>query len=453
MGPEPERLLERDRIEDVLTEGGPPPPVVVIQYGNPKRPWLLTIGAIVALALGFAYAYHRRVVARLHAQAQLAERDLHRAMERVRLEENERRLKAMPQAPVVGPAEMATVPVAAGPGVAVLPQASAPTPSPAPPAPGDSPAGEAKAPTTAAEAGRPGPGQPASVRPRVLTQLTGVPAPTEAIGPQPAPTTGTTKGTDAAGTGQPAGTRPPNTAASVAAAPSPFDELDGVGGPGRAPAPTDAAAAPASAAVIAKSRPGARTPGAAAPPVAGPAERPLPSREETERQIREEAAAIKQGNDQRLEQQQEDLNVLRDDERKHFLDELRMILKVQRGTAGPEIERLSNRSGRTEDPRLLMRARMVIGENRISQHAKVQKLREFGVPEAVILDYLANGLNKNLGARNGPRTRNEVWIRAGRLLLKYYDDDAHSPAAQVRAAVPPAAPAGRTADGGNPRQR
>ena len=451
MGPEPENLLERDRIEDVLAEDGPPPPVVVVQYGNKLRPWLLTIGAIVVLALGSAYAYHRREVARLRTQFQLADRDLHRAMEQARIEENERRLKALPPAPLVGPAEMSAILVSAGAGVSALPRASGPPPA-APPASGDSPAEEAKAPTPAAEVGRPGSGQPASLRPRVLTQLTGDLDPAGTPGPQPAVPNGTTKATGPAGIGQPDGSPPPTTAASDAAAPSPFDELDGVGGPDRALAPTDAAAAPASAAMVADSKPGAQTPDAMAPPDVRPAEPPLPSREETERQIRAEAAAIKQGNDQRLEQQQEDLHVLHDDERKQFTDELRMILKVQGPAAGPEIERLSNRAGRTEDPRLLMRARMVIGESRISQHAKVRKLREFGVPEAVILDYLCRTLDKNLGARNGPRTRNEVWTRAGKILLRYYDLDAHRPsdppAVAGHPADPPAAPVGMPAAGG-----
>ena len=103
-----------------------------------------------------------------------------------------------------------------------------------------------------------------------------------------------------------------------------------------------------------------------------------------------------------------------------------------------------------------MRARMVIGENRISQHAKVRKLREFGVPESVILDYLANVQEKNRGVRYGPRTRDEVWTRAGQLLLRYYDLDAHRPsdppAAAGHPADPPAAPVGIPAAGGTPRR-
>jgi hypothetical protein len=453
MEPERENLLEIDRIEDVLEQDGPPQPVVVVQNRNRVLPSLLIVGSIVLLALGSAFAY--REVVRWRRQAELARRDLHRAIEQAQAEENERRLKALPTpadppevfATGAGPSDStdaSPVLASAGAGTQTGPPASGPSQSPELQATDASPSGEPGAPTPSAEARRPAAGSPA-LRPKVLTHLIGRadPALTPGSGaPVPA---GPTPGPGPAPSGQPAESSAPITASGSAAGRSPFDDLNEGGEPGRAPA--DAATAPASASVVTDPKAGAETPAASAPPDATPTEPPLPSREETERQIREEAAAIRQNNDQRLEQQQEDLHVLRDDERRQFLDELRMILKVQGRMAGPEIERLSNRAGRSDDPRLLMRARMVIGENRIPQRAKVRKLREFGVPETVILDYLANGLNKNLGARNGPRTRNEVWIHAGELLVKYYDLDASRPA------DPPATPAGHPAAGGAPRPR
>jgi type II secretory pathway pseudopilin PulG len=456
MAPEPENLLESEQIEDVLEQDGPPdvleqdgppPPVVVVQNRNRVLPGLLIVGSIVVLALGSAFAY--REVVRLRKQAELAQRDLQRAIEQARVEENERRLASLPPPPIIGPPEVAATSsgrsdlpgaLAVG-GMSTRPQESGPSPSPQPEASGTSPSGGPTAPTPSGEAGRPDSGSPAP-RPKVLTQLIGGADPASTPGPGPAVS------------GRAANSKPPITAAESPAT-SPFDDLNNGGEPGRGPAPGEGAA-PASASMVAE-KAGAPTPADSALPVAMPAEPPLPSREETERQILEEAAAIKQDRNQQLEQQREDLQGLRDDERRQFLDELRMILKVQGRMAGQEIERLSNRTGRTEDPRLLIRARVVIGENRISQHAKVRRLREFGVPETVILDYLANALNKDLGARNGPRTRNEVWIRAGKLLLKYYDDDAprpaDPPAAGGRPAVPPAAPAGQPADAGTPRTR
>jgi hypothetical protein len=161
-------------------------------------------------------------------------------------------------------------------------------------------------------------------------------------------------------------------------------------------------------------------------PTAGPAEvarpavdAPLPSKEETERQIREEAARKQQELDDQFANQREDLDALRDEERSRFRDELRRILEAYGNRAGHEIEKLSVRSGRDEDPKKQARALRVIWDSHIAQKTKVQKLRAIGIPETVILDYLANTLDRELGAKNGPRTRNEVWVRAARLLLIY----------------------------------
>ncbi len=148
-------------------------------------------------------------------------------------------------------------------------------------------------------------------------------------------------------------------------------------------------------------------------------------------------------NNQRLAQQQEDLQTLRDDERRQFLEELRMTLKVYGRKAGPQIEELSLRAGRDEDPVKLKRAYRVIGSGRGTQQSKVLQLRALGVSESVILDFLANELNHDLGARNGPRSRNDVWIHAARLLLDYESRaprPADVPAAPGRPPGRPAAP-------------
>ncbi len=77
---------------------------------------------------------------------------------------------------------------------------------------------------------------------------------------------------------------------------------------------------------------------------------------------------------------------------------------------------------------------------------KVRQLRELGVPEPVILDYLANNYNNDLRSRNGPRTRNDVWVKAALLLLAYEPtppgqkaDDGHA-AADSRAGRPASRP-------------
>jgi hypothetical protein len=160
-------------------------------------------------------------------------------------------------------------------------------------------------------------------------------------------------------------------------------------------------------------------PGQPGPVAAAAAEPPLPSREETERQIRETAARMQRENARRLTQQQQDIETVRDDERRRFLDELRMILEAHGRQAGPEIEELSIRSGRDEDPIKRRMAYRVMSMGRQSQRMKVHHLREIGVSEPVILDFLANEVNQDRGSRNGPRTPNDVWVKAARLLLSY----------------------------------
>ena len=117
---------------------------------------------------------------------------------------------------------------------------------------------------------------------------------------------------------------------------------------------------------------GAAVPGASRPqdgdvspakpvgPVAA-AEPPLPSKEETERQIREEAARKQAEADHRVAQQEEDLQTLRDDDRSRFREDLRMVLQEYGKQAGKEIEELSVRAGRDDDPDRRAQAYRVLG--------------------------------------------------------------------------------------------
>jgi hypothetical protein len=231
---------------------------------------------------------------------------------------------------------------------------------------------------------------------------------------------------------------PVETAAIVPDSRSPFEDLEGISDNVPAPArPDGPAPAPATK---------AGTPAVAAAP---PAEPPLPSREEDERQTLEEAARAQQANDARLAQQEQDLRALREEDRRQFLDELEMVLKTHGKRAGPEIEHLSQRIGRREDPKMLARARWVIAESRTSQRGKVRILRTMGVPETVILDYLANDLNRKVGARDGPRTRDEVWVQAALRLLKYSRETPQS----ADAAAPGGRPTGRPAGAPQPAGR
>ncbi len=386
MTPEPGNLLESDRIEDVLQDESaaqdetPAAPVMVVQAGSRARPWLLIGSTIAAVGLGSAYSYHRHEIERLNAEAEIARHDYLRAVEQARADENERQLKAAPpsaETPAVSdsPLTPASPPIA----LAVS------TPPPSPPTPHPTPA----APTPTPEP---------KTAPKVAAGPAAPERPVEVVA------------TVAEAAKLDSSDRPPAFA--------PFG--DPIEGRTITRAPLDREAAPASASPLdIASEPAA----ASEPAVAIPAAEPLPTAEETERRIRAEAAAIGHEKAQKVEQQREALMDLRDDERRQFVEELRTILREQGRQAGPEIERLSNRSGRSDDPRLKMRARVVIMETRASQHAKVRKLRELGVPESVILDYLANAMEHNLGGRRGPRSRNEIWVRAGEMLVRYHDMD------------------------------
>ena len=392
MNQQPENLLETDRLEEVLDEPGPPHPVVVIQYRSRVIPWLLLL-LILVLSMG-------GLLVRFRAQAIEAKREV----ERLREAERAERRALQP------PAEDRPVAVAMSP----TPADAADTRSVLASA-GFGPATEPRAVVAALPQSQPqdptmAPGQlPEKADP---TPATGVAAPPAVQSQPPVPVPPPSA--------RPAGSAAPVVAAaSVPEGPSPFEVLPGAAEGGPARGRVDVATAPAGAAATVDPQPVAAATDNPSAPGAPGAQPPLPSREETERQIREEAAKKQREEDHRLAQQEQDLQALRIDERQQFLDELRRILKASGKQAGAEIEELSVKAGRDNDPEKLAQAYRIIGMGRASQRTKVRQLRALGVSESIILDFLANGIDKNLGARNGPRNRNEVWVQAARRLLIY----------------------------------
>ncbi len=316
MSQEHENLLEVDHLEEVLDEPGPPQPVVVVQYRSRAAAWLAIVSVVVAVALGSLLFYHFREVERLRVQAQEARLELRR-LTAMNPEENRA------ATPAVGPPAMAAKDPHASDGAITQPVAvpvatapSATTPAPASP--------DAAKPT-----------EPAKADPAMsLAQLPAKADPAPATKPVPA--------------------------APTASSP---------------PAPAPAATPPASSIIAAqgcrlrltvrgrsrgeRKRPGRRSGGAAVPGASRPqdgdvspakpvgpvaaVEPPLPSKEETERQIREEAARKQAEADHRVAQQEEDLQTLRDDDRSRFREDLRMVLQEYGKQAGKEIEELSVR--------------------------------------------------------------------------------------------------------------
>jgi hypothetical protein len=108
-------------------------------------------------------------------------------------------------------------------------------------------------------------------------------------------------------------------------------------------------------------------------------------------------------------------------ERIQFHDDLRRLLRERDNKAGPEIKALCDRYGR--EVHTDIKKAMTLALNRSAAKAnravQIALLRVNGVPEAAILERLANELDATRNSRGGPRDRNEVRVRAAQLLLRY----------------------------------
>ena len=107
-------------------------------------------------------------------------------------------------------------------------------------------------------------------------------------------------------------------------------------------------------------------------------------------------------------------------DRIEFRRELDEILKIGGKELGKDIDDLCDRHGRNYDEVLRRKIWKVLKQSggRMSREDKVRMMRLRGMPEAGILDFLANELNHNLYARNGLQSEDEVRVTAARLLLR-----------------------------------
>jgi hypothetical protein len=130
-----------------------------------------------------------------------------------------------------------------------------------------------------------------------------------------------------------------------------------------------------------------------------------------------------------------------EEQRVPFRNDLREILKSEPSDrASLLIEDLCERYGRDTVPQISqtvrrMRQRM---SGRFGHQEMVELMRNYGLPETLVLDYLAQDIRKkSMNARGGPRNEREVLVRAAWLLLKYS-------VTQARSDSPPRASAGRS---------
>jgi hypothetical protein len=165
----------------------------------------------------------------------------------------------------------------------------------------------------------------------------------------------------------------------------------------------------------------------AAAPLDPPAAEPKITKEQVDAEIEREAEQ-KEAEQRKLQalephlRKLELLELLQKNEanRLPFHNELRNAVRAPVAQAGPMIEALCDRHGRSTFPELEKRVGRLLATTygRADYKSKVEMMRMYGLPETMILDYLANTIDKRwLGTRGGPRNKDDVWVRAARLLL------------------------------------
>jgi hypothetical protein len=438
-------VLETDRLAEMLEEPAKTQPVVVVEYRNRGIPSWIFLPLIVVVPLGALVVYHRTVVERYRVQAAQADSLLKSELNRDRALQSLARvdppsnavLPVAHEAPVVVPGKSAQE----APPADVTPTAPASGPSPSvsiiggSPTPKDSSSGEppraAAPPTVASE---PGPA-PKAAEPSTPV-VTAQPAAVAAI--PPATTQSAKEGdkppvTETAASDFPGGEQPHKLKLRTILPKPSGDEADlpipPKPGAGLAIA-DDARIAPESGTVKradtdATSAKPDRVPDQPAAEVALVARGPqpevrLPTKEESEREIQEEAARRAAELRAQNDTKSNEARAQRAADQLKFRDELADLLRREGMKAGPEIEALAKRFGFERDPDKMAQAHHIWRVSRMSQVEKVRAVRSLDLPEAVVLDFLSNDIFRTMGTRNGPKSTDEVRVRAAVLLIKSY---------------------------------
>jgi hypothetical protein len=422
MKDEVDAILESDPLVPAIEDEPPPPgqPVVVIEYRSRGLPWFMAIPLLILVPMGAVALYHNVMKSRLSwvpgpSASPAADSGKGKAVDLVSA-------SPIPADPFGTPLGLLSSPFGGIPGPLSLNTQPLPKSLPAtvPPslekveAPRSAAAEQAKRDLEAAAKG---------TRPAAVERGKDVP---------PAPPTPIVK--EGAG-GRPLGKSPSDAApknrdkGSVAVGFS--VPKDGLGGPTAGPAPPEIPSP-----MLADRAAGDRAPAPLQP--GSPADQPVPTREQVLDEIRVEAA-------EKLAERKELMGLkerARDevaaegfervnDQRAEFREQLEEILSSRSRTKGKEIDELCDRFGRAYDPMLRKRVRYVLSHlnGRMTLQAKVKVLRDLGVPEPGVLDFLANELHHFVNSRNGPRDTDDVRVNAARqlLLLKLAKNSGASP--------------------------
>ncbi|MGO9598443.1 MAG: hypothetical protein ACLP7Q_10690 [Isosphaeraceae bacterium] len=411
--------LDADRLEALMESPPPGQPVVVIQYRDRGLPWYAVLPIVLLIPLVAAAVYYRATsrpgTGAGPLQASVAAAEAPRAT-----------LESVPPSPPITQASPQPV-SATGNKATAAAATSAPALGAAPAQPlvplPSTGSGESDLPLALNSQ----PLAPAAIQQAMRSAAAlAEQIPPQTVAPK-SPAETSPKGPDDPQAATHLALSPPLAVgfSSPADPESPFAELDiSRGGPA-----TATAAATAGDRAAAESSPAT----AAATPVdgqPGPREQPTqeqPTREQLLRDIQAEAAAkgaemrqLRDAKDRAQGQIEAENQARVEADRIEFRRELDEILKIGGKELGKGIDDLCDRHGRNYDELLRRKIWKVLKQSggRMSREDKVRMMRLRGMPEAGILDFLANELNHNLYARNGLQSEDEVRVTAARLLLR-----------------------------------
>jgi hypothetical protein len=422
-------MLESDQLEELLETPAPAPPVVVVQYRNRGVPPWMFFAIVIVILAGFGL-YHKLVVERNRVRdAQersliLRKIEADRAAQPLLVRETGASSTVLPSPiPGTGDASGSSVSIPAGtiaPGLEETKAASVSN------APNWGPEGAGlTAPSQPGGLGSAAPNPPAGIGQsgpmpnlRPFSNNAGPAKP-------PAPTGGTASTADVDKAKQtlpaPTGGLADKSVEGAIRGQQPAGTPDN--GRGEPADPSTGALAAAIRPPGAEFRAGAPDPGTQGPdrdgsigpkPLA-----PLPTMEETKRQIEEEAARREAEINAQVANRNAELKSKWLEEQLKFREELAEVIRSKGMRAGPDIANLDQRYAYQGDPKKAATAYQMWRLLPASEKAKVQKLRSLELPETKILEFMCSSLDGTIGSRGGPRDRNEVRVRAAKQLLKY----------------------------------
>ncbi len=124
------------------------------------------------------------------------------------------------------------------------------------------------------------------------------------------------------------------------------------------------------------------------------------------------------------------------EDRQPFHEELKRLIREQGRAAGPDILAARKRFGDDTVPEIMKPAARDLIEvgSRLTTGDKIRRMRQWGLPEAMIIDDLYDKAHQNIGGRGGPRDEGEAWVYAAWTLLHYPPGVPREPAARGRGA-------------------